>query len=136
MARDKARPMILATRFGFHGKKGLLNAVTGSETDAERDPRVKFIGFPMHECRDVANRDDAFDPAPYRKELDALYHQFGRKLGGRARLAGQRGLGDDAVELVVCKKAYASISSLSIDTMSSWRTAKLQRCLDCHCRTW
>ncbi len=81
MARDKARPMILAPRFGFHGKKGLANAVTGSETDAERDPRVKFFGFPMHECRDVSARDAAFDPAPYRVELDALLYQYGRKFG-------------------------------------------------------
>ncbi len=81
LARDRTRPMILATRFGFHGKKGLANAVTGSETDAERDPRVRFISFPMNECRDVANRDDAFDIAPYRRELEALLHQFGRQIG-------------------------------------------------------
>jgi 4-aminobutyrate aminotransferase-like enzyme len=81
MARDRTRPMILATRFGFHGKKGLANAVTGSETDAERDPRVRFISFPMTECRDLSLRDDAFDPAPYEKELDALLHQFGSKIG-------------------------------------------------------
>ena len=80
-ARDRTRPMILATRFGFHGKKGLANAVTGSETDSERDPRVKFISFPMAECRDVSLRDAAFDPVPYQKELDALLHQFGRKIG-------------------------------------------------------
>jgi 4-aminobutyrate aminotransferase-like enzyme len=81
LARDKSRPMILATRFGFHGKKGLANAVTGSETDAERDPRVRFISFPMAECRDVSLRDAPFEPAPYQKELDALHHQFGRQLG-------------------------------------------------------
>jgi len=81
MARDKTRPMILATRLGFHGKKGLANAVTGSETDAERDPRVRFISFPMAECRDVSMREAAFDPVPYQRELDALLHQFGRKLG-------------------------------------------------------
>ena len=40
------RDMILATRYGFHGKKGLAGAVTGSETDHERDPRVRFISFP------------------------------------------------------------------------------------------
>lgn len=80
-ARDRTRPMILATRYGFHGKKGLANAVTGSEADAERDPRVKFVPFPMAECRDVSMRDAAFDPAPYQKELDALLHQFGRKIG-------------------------------------------------------
>ncbi len=80
-ARDRTRPMILATRFGFHGKKGLANAVTGSETDAERDPRVRFISFPMAECADVSMRDAKFDPAPYQKELDALLHQFGRKIG-------------------------------------------------------
>ena len=31
---------------GFHGKKGLAGAVTGSEQDPERDPRVRFISFP------------------------------------------------------------------------------------------
>jgi 4-aminobutyrate aminotransferase-like enzyme len=81
MARDRTRPMIVATRFGFHGKKGLACAVTGSEHDAERDPRVRFVSFPMRECRDVALRDEPFDPAPYRAELDALWHQFGPRLG-------------------------------------------------------
>lgn len=81
MARDRTRPMILATRFGFHGKKGLANAVTGSEVDTERDPRVRFVSFPMAECRDLSLRDEAFDPTPYQKELDALLHQFGRKIG-------------------------------------------------------
>jgi 4-aminobutyrate aminotransferase-like enzyme len=81
MARDRTRPMIVATRFGFHGKKGMANAVTGSEADAERDPRVRFVTFPTTECRDVSVRDGAFDPAPYKKELDALLHQFGRKIG-------------------------------------------------------
>jgi len=81
MAKDRTRPMIVATRYGFHGKKGLSNAVTGSESDSERDPRVKFISFPMAECRDVSRRDAAFDPAPYEAELNALLHQFGRKIG-------------------------------------------------------
>ena len=63
LARDKSRPMILATRFGFHGKKGLANAVTGSEADAERYPRVRFLSFPMAECRDVTQRGAAFDPS-------------------------------------------------------------------------
>lgn len=81
MARDKSRPIMLATRHGFHGKKGLSNAVTGSETDAERDPRVRFISFPMAECRDVTMRNEQFDPTPYRKELDALHYQFGQKIG-------------------------------------------------------
>ncbi len=81
LARDRSRDVILATRFGFHGKKGLANAVTGSEADRERDPRVRFIGFPMDECRDVSQRGAPFDPAPYRRELDALLHQFGRRIG-------------------------------------------------------
>ncbi len=80
-ARDRARPIILATRYGFHGKKGLANAVTGTEADPERDPRVRFISFPMAECRDVTLREEPFDPLPYRRELDALHHQFGRKVG-------------------------------------------------------
>ena len=73
--------MIVATRYGFHGKKGLAGAVTGSEQDADRDPRVRFITFPMRECDDVTLRHEHFDPAPYRKELDELNRQFGRKLG-------------------------------------------------------
>lgn len=81
LARDRTREMILATRFGFHGKKGLAGAVTGCETDRERDPRVRFISFPMAECADVSNRGQPFDATPYRKELDALRHQFGRRLG-------------------------------------------------------
>lgn len=81
MAKDRNRDMILASRNGFHGKKGLAGAVTGSEQDRERDPRVKFFSFPTQECRDLSNRDDSFDPGPYRAELDALWHQFGRRLG-------------------------------------------------------
>src|SRR5205823_1913128 len=57
LARDRSRDVILATRFGFHGKKGLAGAVTGSEADRERDPRVRFISFPMKECTDVTQRD-------------------------------------------------------------------------------
>jgi 4-aminobutyrate aminotransferase / (S)-3-amino-2-methylpropionate transaminase / 5-aminovalerate transaminase len=81
MARDRGRDMILATRFGFHGKKGLAGAVTGSEADRERDPRVRFIGFPMRECLDVTLRDAPFDPTPYRQELDAVWQQLGQRLG-------------------------------------------------------
>src|SRR5581483_7004612 len=81
LGRDRTRDMIVATRFGFHGKKGLAGAVTGCETDHDRDPRVRFISFPMAECDDVSRRGDAFDPEPYRRELDALLHQFGRRLG-------------------------------------------------------
>jgi 4-aminobutyrate aminotransferase-like enzyme len=80
LARDRTREMIVATRFGFHGKKGLANAVTGSEADRERDPRVRFISFPMSECADVTLRDRPFDPAPYRRELETLKQQFGRRL--------------------------------------------------------
>src|SRR5947207_295042 len=63
LARDRGRDLILATRHGFHGKKGLAGAVTGSENDRERDARVRFIGFPMAECRDVSQRGEPFDPA-------------------------------------------------------------------------
>jgi 4-aminobutyrate aminotransferase/(S)-3-amino-2-methylpropionate transaminase len=81
LARDRTRDMILATRYGFHGKKGLAGAVTGCETDHDRDPRVRFVSFPMAECADVSQRRQPFDPAAYRRELDALRHQFGRRLG-------------------------------------------------------
>jgi 4-aminobutyrate aminotransferase-like enzyme len=80
LARDRNRDVILATRYGFHGKKGLAGAVTGCETDHDRDPRVRFISFPMAECADVSLRGRPFDPTPYRRELEALLHQFGRRL--------------------------------------------------------
>jgi 4-aminobutyrate aminotransferase-like enzyme len=80
LARDRNRDVILATRFGFHGKKGLAGAVTGSEIDRDRDPRVRFIGFPMQECADVTLRDRPLDPTPYRQELESLKTQFGRRL--------------------------------------------------------
>jgi 4-aminobutyrate aminotransferase-like enzyme len=81
LARDRTRDMILATRHGFHGKKGLAGAVTGCETDHDRDPRVRFISFPMAECPDVSMRDAPFNPESYRHELDDLWKQFGRRLG-------------------------------------------------------
>jgi 4-aminobutyrate aminotransferase-like enzyme len=80
LARDRTREMIVATRYGFHGKKGLAGAVTGCETDHDRDPRVRFISFPMSECADVGQRDEPFDPTPYRRELEALRNQYGRRL--------------------------------------------------------
>jgi len=81
MAHDRNRDVIVATRYGFHGKKGLAGAVTGCETDRDRDPRVRFISFPMAECDDISRRDAPFDPEPCRKELHALLHQFGRRMG-------------------------------------------------------
>src|SRR5258708_3232148 len=80
LARDRNRDMIIATRHGFHGKKGLAGAVTGSEADRERDPRVRFVSFPTAECADVSLRDRPFDPALYLRELDPLRQQFGRRL--------------------------------------------------------
>jgi 4-aminobutyrate aminotransferase-like enzyme len=80
MARDRARDMLVATRYGFHGKKGLAGAVSGCETDHERDPRVRFIAFPMCEYIDVSRRGMPLDPTLYLKDLEAVKHQFGRKL--------------------------------------------------------
>jgi 4-aminobutyrate aminotransferase-like enzyme len=81
LARDPKRDMILATRHGFHGKKGLAGAVTGCESDHDRDQRVRFISFPMAECADMSMRDRPFDPEPYHKELETLWREFGRRLG-------------------------------------------------------
>ncbi len=76
LAVDPKRDLIVATRDGFHGKKGLAEAVTGTEGDRNRDPRVRFISFPKEECRDVSCRGDAFDPAPYARELARLSSEF------------------------------------------------------------
>src|ERR1700730_2569404 len=81
LARDPARDMIMATRHGFHGKKGLAGAVTGCETGHERDPRVRFISFPREECADLSMRGRPFDGLPYGQELETLHQQYGRRLG-------------------------------------------------------
>lgn len=80
MSRRRGSDMILATRGGFHGKKGLAGAVTGSETDAERDPRVRFISFPKTECQSVERRSEPIDLQPYRDELQQLWAEFGDRL--------------------------------------------------------
>ncbi|MAX39296.1 aminotransferase class III-fold pyridoxal phosphate-dependent enzyme [Gimesia sp.] len=78
--RDPERDIILATRYGFHGKKGLAGAVTGSETDADRDPRVKFISFPRTECDDISKADDTLDVSVYQKELEDLWTEYGTRI--------------------------------------------------------
>ena len=80
LGKDRTRDVILATRYGFHGKKGLSNAITGSEKDAERDPRVRFISFPMEEIADHTYDFDGLDLSRFANELEALKHQFGRRL--------------------------------------------------------
>jgi len=78
--RDESRDIILATRFGFHGKKGLAGAVTGSEKDHDRDPRVKFISFPMAEIDDVSKYGREIDLSPYEAELEKLWNEYGRRI--------------------------------------------------------
>jgi 4-aminobutyrate aminotransferase-like enzyme len=80
LSRRPGSDQILATRHGFHGKKGLACAVTGSESDPERDPRVHFIGFPRDECIDVARRRQPIDLEPYAAELSALWQQHGSRI--------------------------------------------------------
>lgn len=78
--RDPQRDLILATRYGFHGKKGLAGAVTGSEKDPDRDPRVKFIGFPMEECDDIATPSRELDLSVYQNELESVWKESGDRL--------------------------------------------------------
>ncbi len=78
--RDEDRDLIIATRHGFHGKKGLAGAVTGSENDHDRDPRVKFISFPMCEVDDMSRYGDDVDLSKYQAELDALWNEHGSRL--------------------------------------------------------
>jgi len=80
LARRPNQDIILATRKGFHGKKGLAGAVTGGEKDSERDPRVRFVSFPTEECCDVDRRRQPLDLEPYRQELAALAEEFGDRI--------------------------------------------------------
>lgn len=80
LARDRTRDMVVATRYGFHGKKGWANAVTGSEKDAERDPRVRFISFPMEEISDHSQDFERIALERYEQELAGLWSQYGPRL--------------------------------------------------------
>jgi len=80
MFRRPGRDMIVATRHGFHGKKGLAGAATGCEQDRERDPRVRFVGFPRAECCDVERRRRPIDLSPYERELAELAARDGSRL--------------------------------------------------------
>lgn len=78
--RRPGQDIILATRYGFHGKKGLAGAVTGSERDAERDPRVRFISFPTDACANLERRKQPLDLTPFRNELAGLAKEYGSRL--------------------------------------------------------
>src|SRR5262245_28548626 len=78
--RRKGSDIILSTRHGFHGKKGLAGAVTGSEYDGERDPRVRFISFPHDECISVFKRKQHIDLVPYEAELARLWSEYGSRI--------------------------------------------------------
>lgn len=80
LARREGEEIILATRGGFHGKKGLAGAVTGCEDDPERDPRVRFISFPKEECSTLEKRREPIDLAPYREELEGLKAELGNRI--------------------------------------------------------
>ncbi len=78
--RRPGEDRILATRRGFHGKKGLAGAVTGCETDPDRDPRVEFIRFPQEECGDLARRRQPLALEPFAQELDQCWRRHGARL--------------------------------------------------------
>lgn len=78
--RRAGENIILATRYGFHGKKGLAGAVTGSERDPERDNRVHFLSFPTAECANIELRRRPLDLTPYENELSTLWRQHGSKI--------------------------------------------------------
>lgn len=67
--RHPDRPIMLATRAGFHGKKGLAGDVSGEKSP---NPDVRFIGFPMN---DEAKPDDV------QRELDAIGAEHGGRIG-------------------------------------------------------
>ncbi|MGL4461514.1 MAG: aminotransferase class III-fold pyridoxal phosphate-dependent enzyme [Planctomycetia bacterium] len=80
LALQPTKDVILATRHGFHGKKGLSEAITGDEHSANRDARVVFISFPKTECDDLTLRDQPFDVTPYRRELEDLKTKYAGRL--------------------------------------------------------
>lgn len=80
MDRRRGEDIVLSTRYGFHGKKGLAGAVTGSEADKERDPRVKFISFPREECINLVRRGQPIELGKYEAELNAAWEEHGSRI--------------------------------------------------------
>lgn len=80
LAQRPGADVILATRHGFHGKKGLAGAVTGSERDEDRDPRVHFLKFPCAECASIEARRKPIDLTPYQQELREMAEKFGGRI--------------------------------------------------------
>jgi 4-aminobutyrate aminotransferase-like enzyme len=84
-AAQHARPdkhIIVATRAGFHGKKGLAGDITG---EASGNPNVRWMSFPTTEVDDISMLPDAESradelAAPYRRELEALRADHGGDL--------------------------------------------------------
>ncbi|NLN94085.1 MAG: aminotransferase class III-fold pyridoxal phosphate-dependent enzyme [Candidatus Hydrogenedens sp.] len=68
MHRYPDRHMLLATQYGFHGKKGLAADVTGERSP---NPNVRFVSFPMQNPE---------SPEFYLEELDALHKEFPGKI--------------------------------------------------------
>lgn len=66
--RHPDRPIMLATRGGFHGKKGLAGDVTG---ETSPNPNVRFISFPMGD-----DRPQSF----YEAELEALAQEHAGRI--------------------------------------------------------
>lgn len=66
--KNPDRHIMVATRFGFHGKKGLADDVSG---ESSKNPNVRFIPFPMN---------DNHPPEFYQSELDALTEAYAGKI--------------------------------------------------------
>ena len=76
------RRLLLATRDGFHGKKGLAGDVTG---DTSPNPDVVFISFPRKEAYDIDMLPQTEAQAetlikPYRAELERVQQERGDPL--------------------------------------------------------
>ena len=71
------RHIILATKYGFHGKKGLAGDVTGEESE---NPNVRFISFPACDyCNLVPESkkgDEKVCKPIYEKELAELQQKY------------------------------------------------------------
>ncbi|GMW03846.1 MAG: aspartate aminotransferase family protein [Candidatus Hydrogenedentota bacterium] len=68
MHKHPNRPILAATRGGFHGKKGLAGDVTG---ETSQNPNVRFVSFPL---------DDDKPESFYRDELEALWKSENGKI--------------------------------------------------------
>ena len=119
LSLDSRRDILVATRGGFHGKKGLAGATSGSETDKDRDPRVRFVSFPKRSARTSSG-------AVSRWTWPSKQNSPGSSLGGDRLLWSPNRIWGAAGRFILSRNTCSccSTSAASMKRCSSWTRSR------------